>query len=260
MSKRSEAATPPEVLKRLLTVATEEVLIGGQALAVWLDHYGLTLPAGAPSAISNDVDFLARSAAAASRVHAFAKAIGGKVHLPNERALTALVGQAYLDISDEEYLNVDVMFKLVGLTADEVRRETVKFDVDGMSFLVMHPLHVLRSRLVNLHKLPEKQNDKGELQLVLAIAVAREFLRRAVLTEALEDVATGRSPIQRYVNDVVVMARGDAGKKVAKRLGIRVADAIDPSLIPAGPFWDKAWPRIRPLMSPEWASQFSVPE
>ena len=243
----------------MLDVATDEVLIGGQALAAWLDHYGLTLPEGAPAAISNDVDFLARSPAATARVRAFAKAMGGKAHFPNERALTALVGQAYLDISDEEYLNVDVLFKLVGLTADEVRRETVRFDVGGTSFLVMHPLHVLRSRLVNLHKLPEKQNDKGELQLMLAVEVVREFLRRSVSAEPAEQVATGRSPIQHYVNDIVMMARSDAGKKVAKRVGIHVADAIDPSLIPAGPFWDRAWPRIKPLMSSEWASQFSIP-
>jgi len=136
MTKRSEAVTPPGVLKRLLDVASDEVLIGGQALAAWLDHYGMPLPAGAPPAISNDVDFLARSAAAADRVRAFAKAIGGKTYFPNERALTSLIGQAYLDISDDEYLNVDVLFKLVGLTADEVRHEAVRFDVRGTSFLV----------------------------------------------------------------------------------------------------------------------------
>ncbi|MBV8037018.1 hypothetical protein [Roseateles sp.] len=123
----------------------------------------------------------------------------------------------------------------------------------------MHPLHVLRSRLVNLHKLPEKQNDKGELQLVLAIGVVREFLKRTAAIEPAERVATGRSPIQRYVNDIVMMARGDAGKKVAKRAGIYVADAIDPSLIPAGPFWEKAWPRIKPLMSSEWSGKYSAP-
>lgn len=253
-----EAVTPPEVIQALTSAAEDEVLVGGQALAAWVVRYGIRLPARVAS-ISNDVDFLARSAAATGRVEHFAAVLGGESHFPNERALTALVGQAYRRLSDDEFLNVDVLFKLIGLSAKEVRERAIQLTSTAGSFWVMHPLHVLKSRLVNLYKLPEKQNEKGEMQLRLAIEVVRAFMGEKASEGTAADLASGRSPVQRYVNSVVMMARSDAGKKVAKRAGIHVADAVDPSLFPAGPFWERRWPRIRPMMSEGWASQFAEP-
>ncbi len=257
--RRTEAVTPPDVLIRLAEAADQEVLVGGQALAAWVERYGLAIPDDTV-AISNDVDFLARSAGAADRVRHLAKVLGGQAHFPSRHALTALVGQAYRDISDEAYLNVDVIFKVIGLTADAVRQEAIQFSLGKTRFLVMHPLHVLKSRLWNLHKLREKQNDKGALQLSLAIEVARAFLQEEASSTPADELASGRSPIQPYVSDIMRMAKSDAGRKVAARLGLHVADAIDPFLIPAGPFWEKAWPKLQPLMSPAYAVRFEPPD
>lgn len=260
MNKRkTEAVTPPELLTRLAAAADQEVLVGGQALAAWVGRYGLVVPDDM-AAISNDVDFLARSAGASDRVRHLARVMDGQVHFPSENSLTALVGQAYRDISDDEYLNVDVIFKVIGLTAEAVRQEAIEFSIGKTRFLVMHPLHVLKSRLWNLHKLREKQNDKGALQLSLAIEVARAFLQEEAQAATADALASGRSPVQHYVSDIVRMAKSDAGRKVAVRTGLHVADAIDPSLIPAGPFWDKAWPTLQPLMSPAYGARFEPPE
>lgn len=259
---RTEAVTPPETVERLLHAAGGDlVLVGGQALAFWVDYYGLSPQELSVPAISNDVDFLAQSAGNKDPVRRFAQAIGGQAVFPNKRALTALVGQAVREMSDEEYLNVDVIFRVVGLEGEKVRKHAVKITAgDGRaSFLVMHPLDVLQSRLANLHKLPDKQNDKGRMQLALAIAVAREFLRCAARDAHAAETAAGRSPLQGFVSTIERMAVQDAGRKVAARHGLHVADAIDPLLIPPGPFWTKRWPALKKLMSPQYSATITPP-
>lgn len=262
MRKKTEAVTPPPTILKLLDAGGDElVLVGGQALAFWVDWYGLQHRQPAVPAISNDVDFLSKSRADTDAVDRLASAIKGRAIFPNKRALTALVGQAVLDVSDEEYVNVDVVFKVIGLEGNTVRKRAVKITPPAgrAAFLVMHPLDVLQSRLANLHKLRDKQNDKGRMQLALAIDVGREFLRAAAGEAKAADTAAGRSPVQAYVSAVERLACEDAGRKVASRHGLHVADAIDPHLIPPGPFWTKRWPKLKELMSLEYRGTIQVP-
>jgi hypothetical protein len=253
-----EAQTSPDVFLKLVEVAGEDILIGGQALALWVEHYQIAVPEGV-AAISRDVDFLTDSPNARERVMRYAEALRGKTFFPSRRAITSLVGQAFLLLPDDEYINVDVLWRLVGLTAEQVRARAVTAERADLSFRVMHELHVLRSRLINLHELKEKQNEKGQLQLRLAIDVAREFLRSEAVKFSIEETGAGRSPLQPFFKEITKLARDDAGQKVAQRCGIHVADAIDPSLIPAGPFWDRQWPQLAHLMSPGYRALFVPP-
>lgn len=252
--RKSEAVTPAETLDKLLDAAGGDlVLVGGQALAYWLEWFSLRSREANTPAVSNDVDFLTASPADKASVAKLAGVLHGKTIYPHEKALTVLVGQAYLDVSDDEYLNVDVIFKVAGIPANAVRKRAVKMTPQGRpSFLVMHPLDVLRSRLINLHKLKEKQDDKGRAQLALAIEMVRAYLRQESAQADPTAVATGRSPIQDYVSAIEKIATEDAGRKIAQRHGLHVADAIDPHLIPAGPFWTKRWPALKMLMSPAY--------
>jgi hypothetical protein len=256
--RKTETVTPPAIIEKLLRAAGEEVvLVGGQSLGFWMHRFGLSLPEGV-AAISHDTDFLVSSAADRGMVDRFAKAIGGSAHYPHQKALTSLVGQASLDVSAEEAVNVDVIHAVVGLRAGQVRERAVKAMLGKHAFLVMHPLDVLQSRLSNLHQLSDKQNPKGVMQLSMAIDVAREFLRHeAAASEAVRTAR--RSPLQGYVSAIERMAVQDAGRKVARRFGLHVADAIDPSLIPAGIFWTKRWPALRKLMSSAYAARFQAP-
>lgn len=259
---RTEAVTPPETVQKLLDAAGPDlVLVGGQALAFWVSHYGVNLRDSAVPAISNDVDFLSRSAADRESVRRFASAIQGQAIYPNKSALTALVGQAVLNVSDDEYINVDVVFKVIGLRGETVRKRAVKNAAAGdrQAYFVMHPLDVLQSRLANLYQLQDKQNDKGRMQLALAIDVARAFLQSEARAAAPVDVAAGRGSIQRFVSAIERMAMEDAARKVAKRYDLHVADAIDPRIIPAGPFWTKRWPALSKLMSPGYRTTIHPP-
>ncbi len=260
---KTEAVTPPETIAKLLGAAGSElVLVGGQALAFWLAEYDLVLRDGSLPAITNDVDFLTLSAADKAAVHRLAGVIHGQTLFPNHRALTALVGQAYLVLSADEHLNVDVIFKVIGLRGEDVHKRAVSVAPGPRrpGFRVMHPIDVLLSRLMNLYKLPDKQNDKGRMQLALAIDVGRAFLRSEAAHIEPAAQAVGRSPLQGYVSAIERMATDDAGLKVAKRHGLHVADAIDPMLIPAGAFWTKRWPTLRKLMSPAYAETITPPK
>jgi hypothetical protein len=257
--RKRDAVTPPDVLRALLTEAGDSaVLVGGQALAIWVFEYGLALPSGV-AAITNDTDFLAQSPTATDLVRRLARTISGQAVIPPMEAITALVGQAVRDVSETEALNVDVLFKVIGLRAQDIRARSVVFDSEYGRFLAMHPIDVLRSRLANVYQLPEKQDAKGQTQLGLAVDVARAYLRSEAATENRDDVASGRSALQPIVTEIEQLARQRPGQKVAERFAIHVADAIDPSLIPAGPFWDKKWPQLRQLMSEAYAAQFTPP-
>ena len=257
---RTVAETPLPLVKRLLGAADDtEVLVGGQALSVWIVRYGLPLPTDLP-VITRDTDFLTQSAGATASVENFARAINGKASFPRRLDLTALVGQVELAVSDESYINVDVIFKLVGLDPAKVLARAVRVELPGaITFLVMHPFDLLKSRLANLHELREKQNDKGAAQLRLAIAVARAYLQEQAARYPPTETGAGRSPIQTLVSEIEKLAIDDAGRKVAKRWGVHVADAIDPSLIPSGAFWTRKWPTLKVLMSTGYASGFAAP-
>ena len=257
---RTVAETPLPLVKRLLGAADDtEVLVGGQALSVWIVKYGLQLPLDLP-VITRDTDFLTQSAAATASVEKFARAINGKASFPRRLALTALVGQVELAVSDETYVNVDVIFKVIGLDPAKVLARAVRVELPGSTtFLVMHPFDLLKSRLANLHELREKQNDKGAAQLRLGLDVARAYLQEQAARYPAAETGAGRSPIQTLVSEIEKMAIDDAGRKVAKRWGVHVADAIDPSLIPAGAFWTRKWPGLKALMSAEYASGFRAP-
>jgi hypothetical protein len=260
-ASRTVAETPLPLVKRLLGASDEtEVLVGGQALSVWIVKYGLQLPLDLP-VITRDTDFLTQSAAATASVEKFARAINGKASFPRRLALTALVGQVELAVSDDTYINVDVIFKVIGLDPAKVLARAVRVDLSGgVRFLVMHPFDLLKSRLANLHELRDKQNDKGAAQLRLGIDVARAYLREQAARYPAAETGAGRSPIQTLVSEIEKMAIDDAGRKVAKRWGVHVADAIDPSLIPAGAFWTRKWPTLKGLMSTAYASGFAAPD
>ena len=255
---RIEANTPPDVIKGLVDVAGDDVLIGGQALAIWVQLYNIEVP-DTMATVSRDVDFLTTSVTSKSSLYRYADVLKGQAHVYSSEIMTSLVGQAYKELPDNKYLNVDVLWTMTGIDPESVRTNAVHITFNESSFFVMSPMDVLRSRMINLHKIPEKGTEAGIMQLKLAVGVMREHLRGKATEYTAEELSTGRSPLQTMVSAIEKLAIDDAGRKIAKRFGVHVADAIDPSLIPAGPFWVKKWPKLKNLMSVDYANRFAVP-
>ena len=125
----------------------------------------------------------------------------------------------------------------------------------------MHPLDVLQGRLENVYGLVEKQDEHGIAQLQLAIAMVREFLRDIASQEAglLRETVRRRPVTLRHLRRIGALALSDAGRKVAKRYNVHVADAIDPvPLLHIESFAAKKLPQLLPLMSSERQAQITA--
>jgi len=251
---------PRELVYRVLEAAADDViLVGGQALAYWMDRYGVRQPGDLP-AISRDVDFFTPNAANSAPLELFARAIRGRAEIENERAITALIGSAIAPAEDARVYNVDLLHSIVGLGRDRIEENAVVVEVPGgqSTFRILHPLDVLQSRNANLHVLAEKQDETGRLQFRLAIEVARAFLE-ARIDEVRNDPALSEQDRERAIFDLIgavnEYSTEDAARKNADRYGIHLADAIPAWLIASPVFWDKQWPYLRQRMSPDYARQ-----
>lgn len=261
MSQEDEAFIPAELVQRVLECATPDVmLIGGQALAFWMGIYNIRAPRSTRPAISRDVDFFTSNAANTDPLTHFARAIRGRAEVNDIRNLSPLIGSAIAPAEEGRVYNVDLLHDVVGVRRDHLEANAVAVPLPDSDVVlrVMHPLDVLQSRNANLHSLPEKQDEVGQLQLRLAIEVAREYLEEEISAIAEDSEATVKER-QRAVFDligtIIDYSTEDAAKKNAERHGIYVADAIPAWRIDADVFWNKQWPHLRERMSPDYVSQ-----
>lgn len=255
MAKPAKASEEPldEVdLRRLLRVAAAEdtaILVGGQALAFWLLYFGLFKSDERPS-ITRDVDFFVPNAGRTDFVEALAQAIQGVSEIPHEKALTALVGQAIRFTSETSYIHADVIFRVVGVGAEELQDRAMTVEVSGAGAMrVMDPITVLKSRVENLHALADKQDAQGIQQCRLAIRATGRYLEE--VRKSLDtSLAQGkRDPMLGLVQRIADIAESAAGRTAAKQYGVHPADALVPHLVRNAPFHRKRLPQLAGLMS-----------
>ncbi|KAB2841543.1 MAG: hypothetical protein F9K47_11110, partial [Burkholderiales bacterium] len=115
---RQEIAFAADQLRKLLSgVGRNGVLVGGQALAFWADYYRIPLDDALP-VVSKDADFLGDRAL----VERISEVSGGHASFPPRRAMSALIGQVTIELANDQFLDVDVLHKIVGVRADSVKR------------------------------------------------------------------------------------------------------------------------------------------
>ncbi len=259
MSRENEAFMPAEMIRRVLESATQDVvLVGGQALAYWMGVLDIRQPDEIGPAISRDVDFFTSNAADTTPLRKFARAIGGHSYVERIESLSALIGSATAPAEDERIYNVDLIHKVVGIERAEIEKHAIEVQLPNGNgtIRVMHPIHVLHSRNMNLHRLAEKQDEMGVLQYRLAIAAARAYLElRIDGIEARTDISDSERErsILGTIRRVTEYSSEDAARKNAERYGVHLADAIPAWRIASPAFWKKQWPHLRGRMSQEHA-------
>lgn len=170
----TEAVLTTEDLRSILKVcSTEGVLVGGQALAFWADHYALSRPADLVAAVSADADFIADGELARK----LARELGWKCWIPGFDDATFQTGKVTRKLPDGSVKQIDLLASVAGLATEAVVRRALEMEVPQIGRLrVMHPIDVLDSRIQNLALIPSKRTTAGISQARLAMDVARAFI------------------------------------------------------------------------------------
>lgn len=233
---KQEAPISKELLQQVLvSLSSQSVLIGGQALAFWVNHYKVQQPSVLTGAISDDADILGTR----DDLKSIALKTKGIAEYEPQHSLSALIGHVTIPISEKLFVNVDVLHKIVGIKADQVRDHASTGELGDIRFRVMHPIDVLISRTENLATLSDKQNDEGIAQLRLAIMVSAQYIRE--LSELPED---GQKHAMRVIERIVKLAKSGSGRKCAKQFGICFLDALPGFAISNPSFQTTRWPQI----------------
>ena len=170
----TEATLSPEDLHSILKVcSTEGVLVGGQALGFWADHFALSRPADLEAAVSADADFIADGELARK----LARVLGWKAWIPGFDDATFQTGKVTQKLPDGSVKQVDFLASVAGLVTKDVVRRALEMELPQIGRLrVMHPIDVLDSRIQNLALIPAKRTRAGVSQARLALDVARAFI------------------------------------------------------------------------------------
>ena len=122
--------------------------------------------------------------------------------------------------ANEEY-EVDVLWRLNGLSAEDVtkRAKDIEVQESGVRFRVMSPVDCLISRLENLRTIHEKRNDSGVWQARMAVRVARSHISE-VLDKGEEKIAI------RAATDILNAALQPMGLNAFKTYDIDALEAI----------------------------------
>lgn len=235
MAETEVAISQGQLAEILSSVTPGAVLVGGQALAFWVTNYDVALPKALVGAISDDADFLGSR----DDVLAIANAVHGTPIFASPAVVTALVGQVKIPVSASEFVNVDVLHRLVGVEPGKVRDHAAEVTWNDVTFHVMHPLDVLQSRIENLAKLVEKQNEQGIEQARLAVQVAGRYI--AEIAKYPDD---GQKHALRLIEQVVGIAKCSAGRRAARDFDVNFWDAIPLYAIESENFTVQRWPRM----------------
>lgn len=214
------------------------ILIGGQALAYWVEAYGIPVDICDAETVTTDTDLFGGM----DVLMALGNALHGTVKVQKGPGFSALIGLVEISQGQDQYSIVDVLHKIAGLREDGVRDRAIEVTSDsGVVFLVMHPMDVLESRLYNVASFPDRRVEKYIRQSRLAVQVVRRYIM-ALLGLGME------RPALKTIEKIVSLSRISSGKWAAK-VGVNLTDAIPVESVKSESFQKIRWPQIQQEMS-----------
>lgn len=216
------------------TRSVNTVLIGGQAIAFWIDYFRIRarLPA-----LTVDIDYLG--------TRREAQLADARLRYPHKLKLAApedLPSTAMLSVTMEGYKDpilIDYLAGIIGVDSRDIVRSAVTVEVEGEPLKVIHPIHLLQSKIWNLYRLAGKRNAQGIEQGRLAIEIVAAFLRTTALSQREQLKA---------IEKIGRIAATDPARDARERYGLDCLKAIPDEVFKKGvlppAFREKRWPQI----------------
>lgn len=200
----SSAAPPPitpadvtELLRRIGELSQHVVLVGGQALAFWREHYGARISVTDPIN-SKDIDFGGERDVVAQ----IGRRLGATWNLAELFGNSASVGVVDFTDLHGQTRRIDFLDYVYGIELPEVFAMAVEVEVptdsEPVAFRVMHPVHCLESRISNVGGLPGYDSKLGLDQARVAVQCAKEHLRDRLADGAIRAVLDLGERIYRF--------------------------------------------------------------
>ena len=235
------ALTEDEIDLILRSCNGRALLVGGQALAFWAQHYQIK-PLGALSvSVTSDADFVGTAQVALELSRAL-KPMGWKYWRPSLDDATPQTAKLSKRIEGHGIKQIDFLGNIVGLKTEGIKRRAILLNLaDGTHLRVLHPLDVLESRLKNLAELPSKRGPQGIAQARLAIDIARSFLEQLLS----EETRSLLDAIERMAH----MAQQKSLDAVFHDYGLDPLAAIPADRVSSEEFRTRRWPQILTLVT-----------
>lgn len=228
------------VMQKALTgFDKDDVLIGGQSILFWCNHFDINHDI--KGALTDDIDVLGTQD---SVFNIAEKTKGTAQVVPGTTFGTSLIGQVTVNVEAKIVIEIDVLSKVLGVEKSEAIQFATPVTIHETSILVLNPLHCLKSKSFNYTKVLEKQDEYGFVQAQLSTKIANFYLL-AIIND--EDWDTAIQGIE-YVHK---LAASSIGKFCAKN-GINIYDAIpvdNINLINNKNFIEKRLPRLMDSIS-----------
>lgn len=232
------ALTEEEIDQILQSCNGRALLVGGQALAFWAQHYEVK-PLGVLAAyITSDADFVGTAQVARDLWQAL-RAHGWKYWQPSAKDPTPQTAKLSKTVEGQGIKQVDFLDGVIGLKTESIRRRAVVLNLaDGTRLWLLHPLDVLESRLQNLARLPFKRTSQGAAQAQLALEVVRCYLE-----EALREKPPSR--LLDAIERVAHMAQQAALAGVLHDHDLDLLSVVPVDRVPRKDFRTRRWPQLR---------------
>lgn len=237
-----------DIFADLYAAGLEPIVVGGQAVNLWIDYYSKEGACLAVPIASKDIDVVGDVELAAE----CALALKARCRRVN-RVREAVPINAIVFVGDEkDGLKIDFQDGSDPNPPKEIEVHAVPLPTEWGKVRVMHPLHCVKSRIYNVLEIRHKgklkyDNTHGRAQMHAAMRVFRHF------TEELVAIDDGPRKVLKLYEDLFKFAKGPLGTKLWDSKRIDVFDCIQPLTTLPKEFQETRYPQMRKSLNREKA-------